>query len=364
VCSDCVLPAQTQLGNDFAVALDVASLDVVEKTTTPTDHHQKSTATVMVVRVGLQMLGEMVDAIGQQRDLHFRRAGIGSVRTVLSDRFVLGCCSHGGSAFRVVLTEVADSVTDLHHAGARSPNGPPQPTGAGGETLPGHGTTRDPNLAPSGSRRSANRYPDPMFTGIVEELGTVISSRPAQSAWGPGVRLRIQASTVLEGSDLGASIAVNGCCLTLVESGGSGPTSWWETDVSTETLERTTIGSLLPGDRVNLERPMALGDRLGGHMVLGHVDAVGEVVSSAPDLVVRVPHNLMRYLVEKGSVTVDGISLTAFDITEDTFRVAVIPHTADVTTLGHRPPGSRVNLEMDVLAKHIERLVEPYRSTR
>ncbi len=213
------------------------------------------------------------------------------------------------------------------------------------------------------------RYPEPMFTGIVEELGTVISAHPSRSEWGPGIRLRIQASRVLEGSDLGASIAVNGCCLTLVDSGSEpdgapGSDSWWDTDVSSETLDRTTIGSLAPGDRVNLERPMALGDRLGGHIVLGHVDGVGEVVSPVPDLVVRVPRHLMRYLVEKGSITVDGISLTAFDLTEDTFRVAVIPHTAEVTTLGHRPAGSRVNLEMDVLAKHIERLVEPYSSAR
>jgi len=207
-----------------------------------------------------------------------------------------------------------------------------------------------------------SRYPDAMFTGIVEELGTVVSASPSQSDWGPGVRLRIEASTVLEGSDLGASIAVNGCCLTLVDRGESGTNTWWETDVSTETLDRTTIGELRPGDKVNLERPMALGDRLGGHIVLGHVDGVGEVVSPAPDLVVRVPSHLMRYLVEKGSVTVDGISLTAFDLTSDSFRVAVIPHTAEVTTLGHRPSGSRVNLEMDVLAKHIERLVEPYSS--
>ncbi|MGA0329658.1 MAG: riboflavin synthase, partial [Ilumatobacteraceae bacterium] len=198
-----------------------------------------------------------------------------------------------------------------------------------------------------------------MFTGIVEELGTVMSSTPVTTEWGPGVRLRIEASTVLEGSELGASIAVNGCCLTLVDQGTSEGTSWWDTDVSEETLQRTTTSALNPGDRVNLERPMALGDRLGGHMVLGHVDAVGEVVSPAPDLVVRVPRHLMRYLVEKGSVTVDGISLTAFDLTDDTFRVAVIPHTAEVTTLGFRPTGSRVNLEMDVLAKHIERLVQP-----
>ena len=200
-----------------------------------------------------------------------------------------------------------------------------------------------------------------MFTGIVEELGTVVSSAAVNTEWGPGVRLTIAASTVLEGSGMGASIAVNGCCLTLVGRGDTDGRTWWETDVSQETLDRTTIGSLATGDRVNLERPMALGDRLGGHMVLGHVDGVGEVVSAAPDLVVRVPSHLMKYLVEKGSVTVDGISLTAFDITSDTFRVAVIPHTAAVTTLGFRPAGSRVNLEMDVLAKHIERLVEPHR---
>jgi riboflavin synthase len=199
-----------------------------------------------------------------------------------------------------------------------------------------------------------------VFTGIVEELGTVVSSQPVTTEWGPGVRLRIAASVVLDGSDLGASIAVNGCCLTLVDQGTADGQSWWDTDVSDETLQRTTTGSLKPGDRVNLERPMALGDRLGGHMVLGHVDAVGDVVSPAPDLVVRVPRHLMKYLVEKGSITVDGISLTAFDLTDDTFRVAVIPHTAEVTTLGFRPAGSRVNLEMDVLAKHIERLVAPH----
>jgi riboflavin synthase len=121
-----------------------------------------------------------------------------------------------------------------------------------------------------------------VFTGIVEELGTVVSSQPVTTEWGPGVRLRIAASVVLDGSDLGASIAVNGCCLTLVDQGTADGQSWWDTDVSDETLQRTTTGSLKPGDRVNLERPMALGDRLGGHMVLGHVDAVGDVVSPAP----------------------------------------------------------------------------------
>ena len=188
-----------------------------------------------------------------------------------------------------------------------------------------------------------------MFTGIVEELGTVGSRN--------GSRLRINSSTVLEGSDLGASIAVNGCCLTVVATDGS---TYWDADVSDETYSRTNLGSLQAGDVVTLERPMALGERLGGHMVLGHVDAVGHVVSPAPDLVIRIPRDLMHLIVEKGSVTVDGISLTAFDLTSDTFRVAVIPHTTAVTTLGVRKAGDAVNIEMDVLAKHVERLVEPH----
>ena len=188
-----------------------------------------------------------------------------------------------------------------------------------------------------------------MFTGIVEELGKVGSRN--------GSRLRINSTTVLEGSDLGASIAVNGCCLTVVATDGS---SYWDADVSEETYSRTNLGSLQAGDVVNLERPMALGERLGGHMVLGHVDAVGHVVSPAPDLVIRIPRDLMHLIVEKGSITVDGISLTAFDLTADTFRVAVIPHTTAVTTLGVRKAGDAVNIEMDVLAKHVQRLVEPH----
>jgi riboflavin synthase len=188
-----------------------------------------------------------------------------------------------------------------------------------------------------------------VFTGIVEELGKVGSRN--------GSRLRINSTTVLEGSDLGASIAVNGCCLTVVATDGS---TFWDADVSDETYSRTNLGSLQAGDVVNLERPMALGERLGGHMVLGHVDAVGHVVSPAPDLVIRIPRDLMHLIVEKGSVTVDGISLTAFDLTADTFRVAVIPHTTAVTTLGVRKPGDAVNIEMDVLAKHVQRLVEPH----
>ena len=192
-----------------------------------------------------------------------------------------------------------------------------------------------------------------MFTGIVEELGAVREISPIGTGPHATARLVIDATTVLDDASIGASIAVNGCCLTVVDLGDG----WWATDVSGETLTRTVIGGLKVGDVVNLERPMALGERLGGHLVLGHVDAVGEIVAPAPDLRVRIPHDLLRYLAEKGSVTVDGISLTAFDLVDDTFRVAVIPHTAAVTTLGHKAAGAPVNIEMDMLAKHVERLL-------
>jgi riboflavin synthase len=186
-----------------------------------------------------------------------------------------------------------------------------------------------------------------MFTGIVEELGTV-SARD-------GARLRLAATTVLDDVTLGASIAVNGCCLTVVswdvEAG------WWEADVSDESYARTSLGSLAPGDPVNLERPVRLADRLGGHLVQGHVDAVGEVVAPAPDLRVRMDRDLCRYVVEKGSITVDGVSLTVVDALDDGFSAAVIPHTCEVTTLGRKVPGDLVNLEVDVTAKYVERLL-------
>lgn len=195
-----------------------------------------------------------------------------------------------------------------------------------------------------------------MFTGIVEESGRVVSRI--------GNKLQIAATVVLEGSEIGDSIAVNGCCLTVVATGNSGEVSWWEADVSDETFARTNLGDLDTNDIVNLERPMALGERLGGHIVLGHVDGVGHVVSPAPDLIVQIPHELMHLVVEKGSVTVDGISLTVFDLTADTFSVAVIPHTQKVTTLGMRRPGDTVNIEVDVLAKHVQQLVAPYQERR
>jgi riboflavin synthase len=185
-----------------------------------------------------------------------------------------------------------------------------------------------------------------MFTGIVEELGTVRSR--------DGARLRFGASAVLDGVAIGDSTAVNGCCLTVVAFGDD----WWEADVSDETLARTNLGALDVGSPVNLERPVRLADRLGGHLVQGHVDAVGEIVRPAPDLQIRMPSELLRYVVEKGSITVDGVSLTVVEPLADGFTVAVIPHTAAVTTLGRKGPGDQVNLEVDVMAKYAERLID------
>ena len=188
-----------------------------------------------------------------------------------------------------------------------------------------------------------------MFTGIVEELGTVVSRQ--------GPKLRLRATTVLEDVELGASIAVNGTCLTVVAWGDD----WWEADVVEETYARTALGVLEPGSPVNLERPVRLQDRLGGHLVQGHVDAVGTIVTGAPDLRIEVIPDHLRYIVHKGSITVDGVSLTVAAVHDDGFSVAVIPHTAEVTTLGHKGPGDPVNLELDVIAKYVESLLEGHR---
>lgn len=187
-----------------------------------------------------------------------------------------------------------------------------------------------------------------MFTGIVEELGRIESFEHG--------RLKVGASAVLEDVSLGDSIAVNGCCLTVVEHGSD----WWIADVSDETVRRTSLASAQPGDPVNLERAVKVETRLGGHLVQGHVDGVGEIVEPVPDLRVRVPAHLTRYLVEKGSVTVDGVSLTVVEPLSDGFTVAIIPHTAAVTTLGVRRPGDLVNIEVDVVAKYLERLAAPH----
>ncbi len=190
-----------------------------------------------------------------------------------------------------------------------------------------------------------------MFTGIVEERGRV---RRVEAA-GSGTRLEVECHTVLEDAAVGDSIAVSGVCLTVVERGEG----WLGFDVSGETLARTTVGQLAAGDPVNLERPLTLATRLGGHLVQGHVDGVGEVTAverraEEARMTVRPPDGLGRYLVEKGSVAVDGVSLTVARTDGATFEVALVPHTLQVTTLGETEPGRRVNLEMDVLAKYVE----------
>lgn len=190
-----------------------------------------------------------------------------------------------------------------------------------------------------------------MFTGIVEERGTVLEAGAS--------RLVVGCRTVVTDSDVGASVSVNGVCLTVVAR-GDGDLSF---DLSQETLARSALGRLAPGDPVNLERPVTLSARLGGHLVQGHVDGVGEVTGMDRDddggalLTIRVPEGLLRYTVEKGSITVDGVSLTVAEIVGEGIRVALIPHTLAATTLGAAVPGDLVNLEVDVIAKYVERLM-------
>ncbi|MQW76245.1 riboflavin synthase [Nocardioides sp. dk4132] len=193
-----------------------------------------------------------------------------------------------------------------------------------------------------------------MFTGIVEELGTV----EAVEDLGDAIRLTIRATTVLEDTGLGDSIAVNGCCLTVAER----TADTWVADVMQETLDKTSLQGVGPGDRVNLERAVTVEKRLGGHIVQGHVDGVGTILARTPsehwELVeVSVPAGLTRYVVEKGSITIDGVSLTVVDVGEDRLTVSLIPETLARTVLGAKPVGAPVNLEADVIAKHVEKLL-------
>jgi riboflavin synthase len=201
-----------------------------------------------------------------------------------------------------------------------------------------------------------------VFTGIVEELGTLVVREDAADS----AVLRIRARTAMEGVALGDSIAVNGVCLTVtgLEPDDDG-TAVWSTDVMAETLRRSSLGATGSGDRVNLERAVTAATRLGGHIVQGHVDGVGTVVSRTPGdhwevVRIAVPADLVRYVVEKGSITVDGVSLTVSalaDAPEPWFEVSLIPTTLRETTLGDRAPGDPVNLEVDVIAKYVERLL-------
>ncbi len=191
-----------------------------------------------------------------------------------------------------------------------------------------------------------------MFTGIVEERGTVREVSPR--------RLVVACRTVASDAELGSSIAVNGCCLTVVERGEG----YLAFDLSEETLRRTAFSRLSPGAPVNLERPLTLASRLGGHLVQGHVDGVGTIVALEPEegggawMRVEVPAGIRRYLVEKGSVAVDGVSLTVAELGERSFAVALIPHTLAATTLGAARVGDPVNLEVDVIAKYVEALMD------
>jgi riboflavin synthase len=194
-----------------------------------------------------------------------------------------------------------------------------------------------------------------MFTGIIEELGKVKGIEVLPDA----IRLTIEGPLVVSDVNRGDSISVSGACLTAVEHDGTSFTA----DVMQETLKLTSLDGIKVGDPVNLERAMTAATRFGGHVVLGHVDGVGEVISREPSdnwewVRVSVPKELMKYVVLKGSITLDGISLTVNELGDDWVGLSLIPETLAVTTLGSKKPGSKVNVEVDVMAKHIERLME------
>jgi riboflavin synthase len=193
-----------------------------------------------------------------------------------------------------------------------------------------------------------------MFTGIVEELGTVA----ALEDQGDALRLTIAATTVLEDVKHGDSIAVNGCCLTVTDTDGA----TWTADVMQETLDKTSLRGVAPGDVVNLERAVTPQTRLGGHIVQGHVDGVGRIVARTPSehwevVEISLPAELARYVVDKGSMAVDGVSLTVVEAGDASFTVSLIPETLARTTLGRKISGDLVNLETDIIAKHVERLL-------
>lgn len=194
-----------------------------------------------------------------------------------------------------------------------------------------------------------------MFTGLIEETGTIKNVRKS----GDGAEITVTASRVLENTNRGDSIAVNGACLTVTEMSGD----WFSVFASTITCDLTTVGGMKQGDRVNLERAMALGDRMGGHIVQGHVDSVGTIVSAREggrgiDITISLGEDVMRYVVPKGSIAVDGISLTVVSVEKHTFRLYLIPETIENTTLKGKKAGDRVNIETDILAKYVERLLE------
>lgn len=193
-----------------------------------------------------------------------------------------------------------------------------------------------------------------MFTGIVEETGKIRSAQTGETSG----RLDIEADIVIEGTKIGDSIAVNGVCLTVVELGTDGFTA----DVMPETAERSSLGKCRPGDKVNLERAMAADGRFGGHIVSGHIDGTGRIESLEDDGIavwvsIRAEKALLKYIVEKGSVAIDGISLTVAYVDGDRFKVSVIPHTGEATMLLEKKPGDTVNLENDIIGKYVDKLM-------
>ncbi|MEW5785010.1 MAG: riboflavin synthase [Bacillota bacterium] len=196
-----------------------------------------------------------------------------------------------------------------------------------------------------------------MFTGIVEELGRLQSRQGSRE----GVDLTISARLILEDLKIGDSVAVNGVCLTAVQTGRDSFTA----QVMPETLRKTDLIALLPGQHVNLERALALGGRLGGHLVSGHIDGTGTLERRRTEgnaLIIhfRAPPEILRYVISKGSIAVDGISLTVAGVDQDGFSVSLIPHTAAETTLGRKQPGAMVNLECDLIGKYVEKLLQPH----
>jgi len=205
-----------------------------------------------------------------------------------------------------------------------------------------------------------------MFTGIITDLG-VVKAVEAPDRTTADARFVFETAYDTAGIPDGASIACSGVCLTLVDKGSDGGRGWFAADVSAETLARSTLGDWRPGTPVNLERPLKLGDELGGHMVSGHVDGIGVVQGRRAEqgslrLTIQAPPELAKFIASKGSVALDGVSLTVNEIDGTTFGVNIIPHTAEVTTLGARQPGDRVNLEIDMLARYVQRLLTAEKS--
>jgi riboflavin synthase len=200
-----------------------------------------------------------------------------------------------------------------------------------------------------------------MFTGIVTDMGEVLAVTPREA----GVRVRIATTYDPDTIALGASIACGGPCLTVVERGLSGNRAYFDVEASSETLARSTLRHWASGTRINLERPLKMGDELGGHMVSGHVDGIATIVERHDEedmarFVVEVPEELARYIAEKGSVSLDGVSLTVNAVDGRRFEVMIIPHTLAVTTFGERQVGDELNLEVDTIARYLERLDIPH----